>query len=328
MRSCFSAVWCGILVCWAGRLVAAEPAEVRLSPQTVVRFASVAEGREAIAKRDTFTAALSTFDLQCRLNTDREVAAEDLLKLYADNVTNWPAEEVASVTKAIEFVRDRIAELKIPEPKEILLIRTTGREESGAAYCRGAAIVLPENMIRQEEDGLRRLLAHELFHVISTQNPELRRDLYALIGFQKVPPIALPLALRNHVITNPDAPQLDAVIALKLSDEEQVFAVPILLAKVEKFDPAAGKSLFMLMQFKLLVVAERDGQWQAVEQDGQPRLLEPRGLASYAEQIGRNTGYIIHPDEILADNFAHLVMQSAKLPTPEIVDKMRARLKR
>ena len=182
-------------------------------------------------------------------------------------------------------------------------------------------------MIRQKENGLRRLLAHELFHVISTQNPELRRDLYAIIGFTMVKPIALPAALRDRVITNPDAPQLDAVIALKLADGEQISAVPILVAKVDKFDPAAGKSLFELMQFKLLVVAKHDDQWQAVEQDGQPRLLEPRGLRVLCEQIGKNTGYIIHPDEILADNFAHLVMQSDKLPTPAIVDKMHARLK-
>lgn len=326
MRSCFWAVFCVVSLSFAGRTTAAEPTEVRLSERTVIRFASPEEGREAIAKPDAFTAALSKFDLQCRLKTDQELKTADLLKLYADNVTAWPEEEVALVTTAIEFVRGRIADFKIPQPTTILLIRTTGKEEAGAAYCRGPAIVLPANMIRQSEAGLQRLLAHELFHVLSTQNPQLRRDLYALIGFRLVEPITLPAAIRDKAITNPDAPQLDAIIELTLANEERVFAAPILIASVDKYDATAGKSLFAYLQFKLLVVAEKDGQWQAVEQDGGPRLLEPRGLESYAKQIGKNTSYIIHPDEILADNFAHLVMQTAKLPTPEIVANMRERL--
>jgi len=40
--------------------------------------------------------------------------------------------------------------------------------------------------------------------------------------------------------------------------------------------------------------------------------------------VGRNTGYIIHPDEILADNFVLLVNQSKNVRSPEILEKMRA----
>ena len=36
----------------------------------------------------------------------------------------------------------------------------------------------------------------------------------------------------------------------------------------------------------------------------QPVLLDPEDLPDYHRRIGRNTNYIIHPDEILADNFA------------------------
>jgi hypothetical protein len=42
------------------------------------------------------------------------------------------------------------------------------------------------------------------------------------------------------------------------------------------------------------------------------------------EQVGRNTQYIIHPEEIMADNFAELVMQDRSVPTPEILQKMLA----
>ena len=58
-----------------------------------------------------------------------------------------------------------------------------------------------------------------------------------------------------------------------------------------------------------------------------PILLEPQQTASFMEQIGKNTGYIIHPDEILADNFIQLVKENKKLPSPKIVEQMQSVLK-
>ena len=39
-------------------------------------------------------------------------------------------------------------------------------------------------------------------------------------------------------------------------------------------------------------------------------------------QIGRNTRYIIHPEEILADNFVLLVRGERKVRTPRIIDDL------
>ena len=44
------------------------------------------------------------------------------------------------------------------------------------------------------------------------------------------------------------------------------------------------------------------------------------------EQIGGNTNYIIHPDEILADNFVHLALEAEKLATPRIIEEMKKTL--
>jgi hypothetical protein len=305
---------------------AAEMTVVQLLPHTTVRFATVEEGRIAIANTDAFTSALSRFDLQCRLNSEADVSPDLLMKLYADNVTAWSEQEISTVTQALEFIRERLAPFSIPQPKEILFIRTTGREEAGAAYCRGPAIVIPAALLRQSKQDLQRLIAHELFHVISTQNAELRRDLYAIIGFKLCDPVDVPFDLRDRLITNPDAPLRDAFIELELPNSEKVAAIPLLIASADKYDVSSGKSLFQYLQFKLLAIERVNDRWQAIEQDGKPRLLEPSELDSYASQIGSNTGYIIHPDEILADNFAHLIMQTKNLPNPNIIDRMQQRL--
>ncbi len=46
-------------------------------------------------------------------------------------------------------------------------------------------------------------------------------------------------------------------------------------------------------------------------------------ISGFYEQVGRNTGYIIHPEEILADNFALLVLAQKNVRSPQILDDMR-----
>jgi hypothetical protein len=57
-----------------------------------------------------------------------------------------------------------------------------------------------------------------------------------------------------------------------------------------------------------------------------PRLRSTGDLRQFAEQVGRNTGYIIHPEEILAENFAQLATGKTG-PTPEVHERLRAALK-
>lgn len=294
---------------------------------TTVRLATVEEGRTLITRRDTFTRNLSRFDLQCRLGKDEGASLDELLELYAENVTPWPDADAQAVLEAAAFVGDRLKGLTLSLPETVYIVRTTGKEEAGAAYCRGEAIILPENLLRQPADGLRRLVAHELFHVLSSHNPELRADLYKLVGFTVCEPIAPPPALADRIITNPDAPRIDCTINLTLADGTKATAAPLLVASSD-YDPSAGKTLFQYLQFRLMVVERRDDRWEPVLVEGDPRLLDPRGIDSFHEQIGRNTRYIIHPDEILAENFAHLVMRTDRLPNPEIVEKIRERLSR
>jgi hypothetical protein len=49
-------------------------------------------------------------------------------------------------------------------------------------------------------------------------------------------------------------------------------------------------------------------------------------VKGFHEQIGRNTGYIIHPEEVLADNFVLLVRRETDVPSPEILERMDALL--
>lgn len=310
-----------IEVVGAAPCATAPAADVPLHRGTVVSFATVEQGSAALTRRDRFIASQSRFDRQARLKTDREVTEDDLLKFVAGEVVAWNEDDVAKVTAALESVGKRLEQFAVPLPETVLLVQTTGKEDGDAAYCRGNAVVLPRRIVASPVPELERLLIHELFHVVSSHNPALRKRLYATIGFQVCDEIALPKSLANRKMTNPDAPVVDCYIELNVAGRPVQFA-PVLYASEENYNPQSGKSFFQYLLFRLLVIQADGDRWRVVEQEGRAVVVDPQKLPAYFERIGRNTNYVIHPDEILADNFMHLVLGAKSLPTPRIVEAL------
>jgi len=293
---------------------------VRLTDTTAVDFASIEAGQLALQTPDRYTKALSRFDLESRLKTNDDVTVDDLMRLAAEQVAAWSDDDRAKVEPIIASVAERFAKFKLPLPPNILLIQTTGKEEGDAAYCRRHAVILPRRYVGLPASQLEPIFIHELFHVLSSHNEPLRNSLYEIIGFKPCPEIALPESLAAFKITNPDGPSLNYYITLD-ADGTQQLAVPLLYSP-ERFDPKQSRSFFGYLKFRLLVVQHNGDRWSVVESSGNPILLDPAQTPSFHHQVGRNTKYVIHPDEVLADNFMHLVMQKPDLPNPEIVSKM------
>lgn len=313
----------GIVLLTTCTVAAISAQELPLNGETKIKFATVEEGRAALTKTDLYVRSQSRYDRQSRLGTDQEVSDEEYFRFVSAAVEEWPEAEVAALKTTIESVQKRLAPYKLPFPPTVLLVRTSGKEEGGAAYCRGNAVMLPERLVpKSATKDLEKLVLHELFHVLSSHNPELRKSLYAIIGFRPSPGVAYPKSLRDRKITNPDAPTIDYRIDVTI-DGELKSAAPILYTNVEKYDPKEGGTFFKHMLFKLMLVEEIDGRWRPVEVDGKAVVFDPRKVPSFMEQIGGNTNYIIHPDEILADNFVHLALETEKLTTPKIIESMK-----
>ena len=318
-----------LLVAWL--VVTTTPAmalaDEPLTRETSLHFATVEEGQTLVATSDTFINALSRFDRQVRLQTNREATEAMLIEFLKGEVVAWDDAGRKSLVESIERVRPKLEPFHLPLPKSLLLVQMSGKDEANAAYTRGEAILLPRDRVQKlKPDALDRLLLHELFHVLSRNAPELRRDLYRIIGFEVCEPIALPPSLADLKLTNPDAPLIDCHI--KLSEGDETFqAAPILYSSSATYDADKQPPLFKYLTFRLMKVEEHEGHWRPLLKAGEPVLIDPAQSKSFAEQIGQNTKYIIHPDEILADNFVHLVMQTEKLASPKIVGQMSERLK-
>ncbi len=304
-------------------ITAAEPGEIVLHEGTMLRFAKAREGAELLKQHDRYLNAQSPLDRQLRRQTDAEVSENEFAEYSAEQALAWLAPQRTAITQATAVLADRLKSWRLPWPPLITLVHTTGREESDSAYCRGAMIALstPRLTKAQPEEQLEHLLAHELFHVLSSHNPELRKALYAVIGFTVCNEIALPPELAARKITNPDAPSIDCYLEVRRPDVTLHLA-PMLISKRDRYAPEQSKELFDYISFQLLEVEQRGERWQPLLRAGRPVLHNSSSVPEFAEKIGGNTGYIIHPDEILAENFALLVAGKRDVPTPRILDAM------
>jgi hypothetical protein len=295
----------------------------------MVHFASQGEGRKMLTVKDDFIQRLSPFDRSARMKTDKAVSEGELLEYIGKNVVDWTKEETQTVQAAVEAMQPLFGDLPLSLPPTVQLIQTTGAEEGNAAYTRSTAIVLPQDELTKSQEQLQKLICHELFHIISRQNPALREELYGIIGFTKCNEIKLPPELQRRKITNPDAPRNDHFVRLKI-DGHEALAVPVLLSSVETYDVKRGGEFFAYLQFKFVVVEkDRDSaNLRTISENSSPKLVGMERISGFMEQVGRNTEYIIHPEEILADNFALLVLGSQHVASPEILRKMREVLSR
>jgi hypothetical protein len=289
---------------------------VDLGGNLVARFASVAEGQTILTNRDDFTAALSPEERAARMFTNPPVAEPEFLAYAGGNVLSWTAAETNRLGGMLQAVGRKLAPWHLPFPGAIWIIKTTGREEIPSFYTRQNAVIIPRQDMGEAGPDV---LTHELFHILSRQNPELRRKLYGIIGFTRINEVTPPEEWRSRHFTNPDGNQNGWLITL--TNQNQVIqAVPELYSPVE-FDPAKTVNPFGF--FRLLVVTNSGERWSPKLAGGHAQLLHEREVQGFYEQIGRNTRYVIHPDEILAENFVLLINGDTNAETPRILQEMK-----
>lgn len=293
---------------------------IPLTERTQLVFADRMDAAEILGAADRYVEQMSSIDRRLRLGAEHPVDKATYLNFAREQATDWAEKDRIRIAKALEVIQPRLSDFDGLWPATVILIRSTGREEAGAPHCRGNAIVWPAETLKSPPSVLATILAHELFHILSRQSNERQTQLYGILGFTTHVPITLPAALEDRKLTNPDAPAIDCVITLDVDGVAVPFA-PILLTRESTYASLTGRSVFTELEFRLLQVKQVAGGWEAAMPE-QPQLVAPETLPEYFEKIGRNTNYIIHPEEILADNFAHLIHPVGQLEDPWVVERL------
>lgn len=280
------------------------------------QFPDIDDSITILSQNDRFLNALSSFDRQVR--TGKSVPAS-----HEEYVAHYTAQLLPCASNEQERLRSYLNELSqllnthgIELPDNIQFIHTSCREElqGTLAYCRGNTIFFA-NLGKH-------LLAHELFHIYSSHHSDMRQKLYSLIGYQLCSPIPLPESLKDKRIVNPDSPDLDAYITINYQGRPTL-AVPIDLYDLDY--QGKGKSTFLHGIYHKFAVVERQENGEIgfkLDHQGDPILFDFEEAENLIEQIGQNTGYVDSPEEILADNFAIMLM-GGHANSPEIIEKMK-----
>jgi hypothetical protein len=297
------------------------PKILRLSKGCSVRFATVAAAQAHLAKRDVYVKNLSPFERAAKIKKAGPVSTGQYLEFIQNQTLEWNNADKKKLGQVIVAAKPKLAKFANHLPQRIHLIKTTGNDEGAAPYTRGASIILPERFIRQSAKSLERLFYHELFHIVSRSNPKLRDELYGIIGYEKCGSVSLPDDMMPRRISNPDAPVVEHCIRVS-KDGESRWCAPVLFSRTPKYDPKTGGSFFRYLQFRLMAIDRKTSK--AILKDGKPILWKHDAVEGFFEQIGRNTNYIIHPEETLANNFIHLMTGKQDLKNPEIPKKIEA----
>ena len=306
----------------AGKAAASDDSKgILLSKGRSAHFAGVGEAKAHLAERDVYLKNLSAFERAAKIRKVGPVSTDQYLAFIQNQTLEWSNADRKKLARVLAEAKPKLAKFAVHLPESIHLIKTTGKDEGGAPYTRGACIVLPERFMRQSVKSLERLLYHELFHIASRGNPKLRDELYKIIGYEKCGPVSLPEDMMPRRISNPDAPVIEHCIRVS-KDGESRWCAPVLFSRAPKYDPKTGGAFFRYLQFRLLAIDRKTSK--AILKDGKPILWKHDAVEGFFEQIGRNTDYVIHPEETLANNFIHLMTAKKDLKNPEIPKKIEA----
>lgn len=320
---CFTLLLLALSSC---RQQASRPS-VRLSPQHRLEFLDSLSAAQAIVRDEAegFFEKITPLDMALQMGrplaggVERETILREYRSFLQRDVEGFSPQEEELLKRAFQPAFELSRQLQPALfPASARLIKTRGRHYGPSVfYTRENCVVIPENELYEDNlESLVQVMLHEVFHIYSRYHPEQREALYRLIGFSPLPlPLSFPDSLARRLLLNPDGISLNCAITLKAPEDSlPAQAIPLIVSGRPDYTPALPH-FFDYLEFRLYPVLKTDGEYRvSVEGGYRSPLPPPAQLPAFFAQVGDNTGYIIHPDEILADNFVLLAMSKTGKP--------------
>ena len=226
--------------------------------------------------------------------------ARDAYKVFLrTQVEDFDEDEIAYMTEVFTEVNKRLRKLNPDLILPQIKLAKIKLDHYGADvyYTRGEVIMLPKNSLKgRTTKGQINVMLHEVWHVLSRYYEPLRTSSYNLIGFEKYEnEINLKSPLSEQLLINPDGVRSDYIIRLG----KELIAVPIVKSSRKSFDPS-NPDFFNYIQFDLYMI---DDKGNVITNEYGGSTIPPENNMVFFQKIKDNTQYIIHPDEIIADNF-------------------------
>ena len=306
------------LICWSCKTSEPhQPPPLQLSDSQKIIFLDSTDASMAIVK-DTieyFFNHVSKLDMaiQLKRKLDPTTEREELLQTYKlslqKEVLNFSAEEIRTLKNIFEQIfKDCNSLSNSIFPSEIKLIKMKGDHYGGSAfYTRENCILIPQAELKERDSlSMRKTMLHELFHIYSRLNLPKKLELYQLIGFQSIGGsqlLQIDEALKERIILNPDG--INYAYSIKLMDSTKTYfnAIPIITANENNFIENKTK-FFDYIKFGLYkIIPPFSRMVKVISNANGESAINFTNYPDFFEQITDNTDYIIHPDELMAENF-------------------------
>jgi hypothetical protein len=294
---------------------------VALSPNQQLVFLDSIQAAAAIVedKVENFFEDIGILDMSIQMKkaypegTDRLVVLADYKQYLKKDVLSFSGEDQAFLEKV--FQRALTNANKVSTSifgQEVRLIKTHAKHYGESVYyTRENIIVIPKSvLVEKNEAAIYQTMLHELSHIYTRYNTKQRAALYELIGFKDIGPVTnlqMDPALKHRVLLNPDGVDYSYAIKLDIGEPQAILAIPIILANTTSFKKEQPE-FFSYLDFGLFKISPPVSKLIKVHSDPEGNsLIKPDQYADFYRQIKDNTNYIIHPDEIIADNFMFLI---------------------
>lgn len=223
----------------------------------------------------------------------KSVKDSDFLLLLKNSVIDPIQEQIDVLQNSENKINESITSLKFDIDINMGIIFTDGSDNIGEPYTKGVDMVFPigcddrDNVLGHLNP---HLVVHELWHIISRNNPDLRKAAYKSIGFEETDtPLEMKAGFDEHIadkyFTNPDAISHDHFLKYEDGDENVFELYPILTSGGD------------FLSGELAIVYENE----VIGSD----LI---GNHPFYIRKFKNVAYNIHPDEICAEHFRYLCM--------------------
>ncbi|VAV93013.1 hypothetical protein MNBD_ALPHA02-1224 [hydrothermal vent metagenome] len=286
--------------------------------ETQFVFADIKTGQAILTADDNYFNRMSAAEIAIRSRSATATkTADDLKAQYAANVLEWTDQEKAQITQLVADNRKKLNGIASLLPAKVIFIKVTDQVEGGLPHTRANAIILPLS----DKPLTEKLFYHELFHVLS-RNQKARHDsLYDLIGFKSCD-FTATAEIQAKMLTNPDVPAEGYYLPVTIDNKPSAI-MTFLHAAYPAFNPEVKGGFGGHFGFGLLKLKVSDGHC-TVDPDpaGKAQILNPGTVPEFFAAIGQNTSYIIHPEEVLAENFVFVMTDKQGLPNPEILARL------
>ena len=292
------------------------------------RVADKTEGAELMLSNDAYYDNLTQNDLDFKMQK-KGATLDEYKEFSKKQVIDYTDEEKKIIDKEMRKITKVIEErgYKLPDLDQIVFINTTMKEEcDAAAYTHGTQIYFNGEYMTElskTEDGMKYLdviFAHELFHCITRCNSDFRSEMYKIIHFTiQDEEYEIPPSVEEYFISNPDVEHHNSFATFKIKGKDiDCFTAFVTKRHFEK----KGDNFFDISTTALVPV------------DGTDIYYTPEDAENFDEVFGKNTDYVIDPEECLAENFGLLFAFGMEgpdgkgYPDPEILTSMEDVLKK